>query len=1142
MLIIAWMGTYARHKILKRFRFAKQEIDNNYLKIQKQNSMKTLFYSLIALILPLIASTQEVKVYEEKIHIPTYLLGEAEKNPVFYTPQNYQGAQEHVYPYANLNKLTDQKENKEYNALILENEYVKICVLPELGGRIYTAIDKTNNYDYIYNNHVIKPSLIGMAGAWISGGVEWNIPHHHRVSTYLPVDYKLEENEDGSKTIWVGEYEKRHETRWAVGLTLQKGKSYLEVKIKYMNVTPEIQSLLIWANVAVSVNENYRVIFPPDVERAVFHSKVVFSDWPVSHQKYMGTDFTKGVDVSWWKNAPEPTSFFAYGSKMDFMAGYDYGKQAGIVLVGDHQTVPGKKFWNWGNNDIQRVWDKILTDTDGPYLELMMGAYSDNQPDYSWCNPYTTKEATMYYYPFQKMGSIKNANKDLAINLEVKDGKALIEIGSTADYKNLKVVLSNDKSSVLDKVFNVNPSNPFKTECLLSTSDSENLKLTVFSSQGKELISYQPAPKKNEPAPAVYTNPKEPKDIATVDELYLTGLRLEQFNNPEYNPLAYYQEALKRDSTDMLANTQLGVYYIKKYQYEKAEKYLRTTIKYTTAKFTKPKFAEPFYYLGVCLQKQGKYIEASDNFYKAAWSSEWESSAYFQISQIDALNGNFEKALENCTHSIASNSKNIDALSLNVMLLRRLEQYQKALLACKTLLDYDALNFTGLYENYLLSLKIKTGKNQTILLSELQTSLRDEPDNYLETANRYIYAGFYVDAANLLVLATQSPAKKVNSYPMVYYYLGYCYDLLNDSTNVTKSFSTAAGFGPEYCFPYGINSIKALQSAIKKAPSDAMAHLYLGNIFCDFYPEMALQEWEKAAGLNKNTAVIFRNLAFIQANIFDKMPEAIENINRAILLDPSDALYLDEADKYYAYSKTDLQKRVKLYADHIKTIQLSDATMSKWINLKIFEGKYDEALLILTKRHFHTTESFEGGVHVSWVDAHTLKGKKLLELNKFTKAIAEFNAAQEFPVNLEFARDPKIEIANYYLGLTYKQTGDKVKAKEFFEKAAAIENFDLPEIINNSALACRELGNKQKANEIYQKMIDKGNALLNEKPHAASYSESVDIRYREVRKVAKAFYLLALGNAGLGNSIKAADYLKKSVETDPGYLSPLVYR
>ena len=296
--------------------------------------------------------------------------------------------------------MTEAKQDQQYKAVCLENDYIKISVLPELGGRIFTAVDKGDGYNFFYRQHVIKPALIGMLGAWISGGVEWNVPHHHRASSFMPVDYTLEENPDGSKTVWVGETELRHRTKWIVGLTLRPDRSYIEMTVKLFNRTAEAQSFLFWINPAVHANTNYQVIFPPSTEWTVQHAKPQFASWPIAHQVYGGTDYTRGVDISWWKNHPSPVSFFVWDCQEDFFGGYDHGKQAGVVQISNHHVSPGKKFFEWGNGAEGQMWTKILTDADGPYLELMAGSYSDNQPDYSWCQPGEVKVFKHFWYRF----------------------------------------------------------------------------------------------------------------------------------------------------------------------------------------------------------------------------------------------------------------------------------------------------------------------------------------------------------------------------------------------------------------------------------------------------------------------------------------------------------------------------------------------------------------------------------------------------------------------------------------------------------------------------------------------------------------------------------------------------------------------
>ena len=192
---------------------------------------------------------------------------------MFYFGRQSQGAQAPVYPYPMFDVLTQKKVDRTYKEVYLENEYLRIGILPELGGRIFEGLDKTNNYNFIYRQHVIKPALITITGAWISGGVEWNIPHHHRASTFMPVQYKVEEHADGSKTVWVGELELRQRMRWAVGYTLRPGKSYLEASLRIINRTPEVNTMLCFANVAVHTNDNYQVIFPPSTQYGTGHSQ-----------------------------------------------------------------------------------------------------------------------------------------------------------------------------------------------------------------------------------------------------------------------------------------------------------------------------------------------------------------------------------------------------------------------------------------------------------------------------------------------------------------------------------------------------------------------------------------------------------------------------------------------------------------------------------------------------------------------------------------------------------------------------------------------------------------------------------------------------------------------------------------------------
>jgi len=1103
--------------------------------------MKKLFITCI--IISIIISTtslysqQPVKVSEEQMVLPTYQLGAPEVNPAFYVPKDCQGTKAIIYPYPMLDKLTDKKADVVYKAVVLENEFIKICVIPELGGRLYYAIDKTNNYNFVYYNHVVKPALIGSNGAWISGGGEWNANHHHRITAHMPCDYRIIENSDGSKTIWVGEYEKRHSTRWEVGLTLHPGKSYIEKQIKMVNVTPVVQSFLYFANIAVHANENYQVIFPPDVEQAVFHHKTEFTTWPYVTKPYRGImEYSKGYDVSWWKNTFGPTSFFAWGSEMDFSAGYDHGKQAGTILIGDHHIMTGKKFWNWGKNDIAFLWDKILTDSDGPYLELMMGAYSDNQPDYSWYHPFTTKEATMYYYPSRRLNSIKNANKDFAINIEVKDGRITSQANSTAAHENVIFKITGKEKTLVEKEIVINPASPFSFETPLPEGMTDlDLKLSINSKEGKEFISYQAKPKKNEPLPEAYTNPDEPKNIKSTEELYMTGLRLEQFFNPIFDPKAYYYEALGKEPTHILVNTQLGLYYLKHMVSDSADFYLTRAMKQVTRKYTAAKYSEPLYYLGLSKYRQGQYKEAYDLLAKSAWSFEWTSPASYLMSVMDCLNKDYERALENVNKAIFYNNSNTEAVLLKSMILRNNGKPEEALQTAANLNSYDPLNFGAAYEILLANEKLNKKES---LQTSLGLLMRDDPDNYLETSARYGNAGFYNDAVRLLDAAVNSGKQKLISYPIIYYYIGYFYTQIKDNEKATSAYKKAGSLSPDNCFPYGINSATILKAITSQLPNDANANYYLGNVLADHNPQQALKYWLRAIELNNSVSVFHRNAAFLYSNTYNDIDNAIKHIEKAIALNPNDPLYFVEADNYYRHAGFSPEKALALYEKNITSINKSDEAMEHYMLLCNLHGKYDQAIETMNTRHFHSYEAFEGGMHMNWTDAHIQKAQQYFNSKKFDKALVYFKKALEFPVNLDLVRDAKTWSSYYYIGLCYKQMNNKEKAGENFNlciNACNPEGWSGtagPLTLYCKALSYKELNRPQQADSALKAMITKGESEIIFKPHTAEDMSSVKKKYEYRKRISNGHLYLALGNLGLNNKEKANEYFVKAIETD----------
>ena len=245
--------------------------------------------------------SKKVITRKQRQIIPTYVPKKPNDLPMFFEKKPYQGASGRLYPLPYSDGITDEKQDVSYEVYTLENEYVKTQVLPAIGGKILRGYDKTGDYDFIYHNEVIKPALVGLAGAWISGGIEFNFPQHHRPTTFMPLEATLEESPDGGATVWTGEVEPFYRMRGAAGITLDPGRSYIKAKIRVYNRTDLPQIFMWWANLAVPVNENTRTIFPPDVEWVNDHDRRAVIEWPIAKGVYKTArpfDYGAGTDLS----------------------------------------------------------------------------------------------------------------------------------------------------------------------------------------------------------------------------------------------------------------------------------------------------------------------------------------------------------------------------------------------------------------------------------------------------------------------------------------------------------------------------------------------------------------------------------------------------------------------------------------------------------------------------------------------------------------------------------------------------------------------------------------------------------------------------------------------------------------------------
>lgn len=1081
-----------------------------------------------------------VKVWEEDVCLPTYEVGNEEKNPMFLEKRVYQGSSGVVYPYPVIEKIHDEKVDKSYRALFIENKYIKVMILPELGGRIHMAYDKVKKRHFVYYNQVVKPALVGLTGPWISGGIEFNWPQHHRPSTFMACDYMIEEHEDGSKTVWCNEVERMFRTKGTQGFRIYPDKAYIEINVRVYNRTSIPQTFLWWANPAVVVNDQYKSVFPPDVHAVFDHGKRAVSNFPIATGEYYKQDYSQGVDISKYKNIPVPTSYMAIKSKFDFIGGYDDGQQGGLLHVANHHVSPGKKQWTWGNGDFGVAWDRNLTDEDGPYIELMTGVFTDNQPDFTWLQPYEEKSWTQYFMPYAEVGYVKNANKDIVFNVEIQNGEAEIIVYATGNEEGLQLELTDITNKIwFSEEADISPENTFRAQVLVGDLKQEELIFIVRDSDGKELMRYQAEKPDIKPVPSPAEAALEPKEIASIEQLFLTGHHLEQYRHATYNPIDYYQEALNREPGDIRCNNAMGLLLYRRGQFDKSIPYFERSIATQTKRNPNPYDGEAYYNLGCAYKMIGNLDAAYESLYKSTWNSAWKASAFYVLAQIDSIRHDWLRALEHIDLALISNWHNHKARQLKASILRKLGEKEAAEKFVNESLDIDRFNMGCCFEHYLII-------GEPEILNEMNRIMRKWAHSYIEYALDFAASGLYIEASELLSQALKTEGE---IYPMVYYTLGYFETMRGNEEEARSFYSLGAQLSPNKCFPNRIEEINILKDAVRLNNKDAYAYYYLGNLWYGFrqYAE-AIEAWEKSENINNSFPTVLRNLSLAYYNKKNDKQKALTKLEQAFTLDKSDARVLMELDQLYKKLGRSPQQRLTFLENHLETANQRDDIYVERVTLYNQLGRYQEALDLINNRHFHPWEGGEGKVSNQYVFCRVELAKQAIRNSQFLRAIDLLTQTDTYPHNLGEGKLINCDEndVNYYKGLAYQGLGDEKNAKRYFMKAtvgasepvqAFFYNDQQPDKIFYQGLSWRELGCEEKARSRFNKLIDHGKKHLFDKCKIDFFAVSLpDLQIWDedlnIRNQVHCNYVMALGYSGLGEEECARKYYSKVAELD----------
>jgi tetratricopeptide (TPR) repeat protein len=1172
-----------------------------------------------------------VQVSRTNITLPTYLPAAPDKNPMFLEKRVYQGSSGKVYPLPFTDRIAEKPVDRQWQAVWIENEFLRVLVLPEIGGRIHAIQDKPNGYDLIYNQPVIKPALVGLAGPWISGGIEFNWPQHHRPATFLPVDCEIEKHPDGSATVWCSDHDPMARMKGMHGVCLHPGKAYVELKVRAYNRTPLTQTFLWWANVATRVHEAYQSFFPPDVYYVADHARRSMSEYPHAKGFYYGVNYgergRKGIpanevpsqfvpphcddsritphasrplsyapnDLSFYANIPVPTSYMCMGSQEDFFGGYDYAAQAGIVHIANHHISPGKKQWTWGNHDFGYAWDRNLTESDakgefGPYIEIMAGVYTDNQPDFSFLQPGETKTWSQYWYPIQQIGPAQHANLRAAVNLNVAKGKIHLGVSVTETIQHANVSIVGKNKALFTTRRNLAPSAPFVASLPLPAGIREaDLLLRVNNASGQEIISYQPKPRAAGQVPPPATEPPAPTDIASTDELYLTGLHLNQYRHATRCPTLYWREALRRDPLDARCNHALGLWHFKRGEFAKAEKHFRTAIERLTRRNANPYDGEPFYHLGLTLRHLGRDEEAYAAFYKSCWNQAWVAAGYHALAEIDCARGDWAIALDHLNRSLRFNTDNLRARNLKVIVLRKLEHVHEADALLKETLVLDPLDAWARHlSGQPLTCDLQTALDlahdfqRAGLIAEAIELLTDGARLWSQTQSQQrgsssVGQRAAADATHTAALPDQS----WGALPLVHYMLGWLEQQRGQTAAARNHFKAAAGLPSDYCFPARLEEIAILEAAMQANPRDAKAPYYLGNLLYDKRRHAeAIALWEKSAKLDPGFAIVWRNLGIGYFNIHHKPAQARAAYDRAFRANPADARLLYERDQLWKRLGAAPAKRLRELEKHRDLAQQRDDLSVELAALYNQTGQPGRALALVSGRNFQPWEGGEGGPLGQWVRSHLALGRKILsssrresaqtktqssasgELksnqsgltsaaikNENQSAIEHFRAALTPPLNLGEAKHLLANQSDihYWLGCALAANSDAKAAKANWLAAATFKgDFQemsvraFSEMTYYSALAWAKLDQPAQARKLFRDLLACAQKLQKAEAKIDYFATSLptmllfddDLQFRQETT---ALFLQAQARLGLGQKVPAKKLLSKVLKRDPNH-------
>ncbi len=928
---------------------------------------------------------QKATISEQYIDFKTYMFSDPDPVP---TPGR-------IYPYFYFNGYTNSPVLKKWKMVVLENDFIKVFVCPDIGGKVWGAIEKSTGKEFLYFNNVVKFRDVAMRGAWTSGGLEYNFGDIGHIPTCAtPVDYINTEYPDGSVSCTVGAIDLPSGTKWSVEIILRPGEAFFETQASWFNDTHLPVTYYHWMNAAAKASGKLEFIYPGN--RQIGHGGEI-GNWPEDH----------GRDLSFYENNNFGSykSYHVINTYSEFFGGYWHDDDFGFGHWSNYDEKPGKKLWIWGLSQQGMIWEPLLTDTDGQYIEFQAGKLFNQAGHSSTYTPFKHKEFAPHdsdvmneiWFPLKGTGGMVSASKYGILNIE---GDTLILSALQALNDDLKIFV--DGELMQTKRINLKPLE--RVEFDLSTILGNSIEVIlgehklVYSSD-KQFVDRPIEGNRDFNWESAYGH-------------YVMGMELEkQRRYPE--SMESYLLAIKMDAGFLPALSRLALGYYRMMDFDKADQYVKNALAIDTYD------GEANYILGLVSSKKEDIATAKSGFSIAMGSIKYRTAGATELASLYMKEGDFMRAILYSNKALDSNSNNLKALQVLAIALRRSGDLGGARITLEKLERKNkTLHFIRFEQTQINPDDGSTKVFKTEIKNEIPT------ESYLDLAITYCKLGCYEEAIEVLKMAEKNP--------VTYLWLAYL-----DSKSRSEYISEALEMPPDFVFPHRQETAEVLEF-LSKIVNHWKLNYYLGLIYWNRELVTGARELFEECGFEPDFAPFYLAMAKMTGSGSDQLVY----LKRAVEISPEDWRASLALSRFYL-NKEEAETAKKTIEPFLKSFPEQAAIGICYAEILNELGEYNSTIKFLEN---YSVLPFEGATIARdlYHEACIRASLKLVKKSKYKDAIKMAEKASLWPGNLGSGRPYDVDdrMEDFLLGYLYDKIGESAKSKQAYNR---IIEYSLPD-------------------------------------------------------------------------------------------------